>query len=192
MFTGIIAQIGTVQKKRNDSLVISAEKDFLKFFSVGLSISINGICLTVVSFDTKTFTINFMQETTDKTNIGSLKARDIVNLELPATIDTFLSGHIVQGHVDCVATIEKIAVDGNSHVFVFSIPKEFTKYLVAKGSITVNGISLTIIESKEDTFSVGIIPHTWEKTMLHTAKVGDSVNIEVDVLAKYIEKLLKK
>jgi riboflavin synthase len=117
---------------------------------------------------------------------------DCVNLELPATPTTLLSGHIVQGHIDCIAKIDKISVEGNSQIFQFAIPKNISKYLVKKGSICVNGISLTIINCSDDFFTVGIIPHTWEKTMLHTTKIGDLVNIEVDVLAKYIEKLIKQ
>lgn len=192
MFTGIITHLGKVKEKTETRLVIEPEKGFMDRFEKGLSVSIDGICLTVVTFYKKDFAIEFMPETAKKTNIEHLTAGDIVNLELPATGDTFLSGHVVQGHVDGVGIIKSITQDGNSWVFVFSLPKQLTRFIVEKGSITVNGISLTVITVADDTFSVGIIPHTWERTMLHTAKVGDSVNLEVDVLAKYVEKLVKK
>lgn len=192
MFTGIITHLGKVTEKTSSSLVIEPEKGLLKKFEKGISISVNGICLTVVAFDKKTFTINYMPETAKKTNIGELAVGSLVNLELPATGDTFLSGHIVQGHVDGVGMIRTIKKEGNSYIFRFTIPQKLTKYIVEKGSITVNGISLTVIEIDKDVFTVGIIPHTWDRTMLHTAKTGEKVNIEVDVLAKYIEKLVQR
>jgi riboflavin synthase len=192
MFTGIITHLGKVTQKTDTRLIVAPEKGFLDRFEHGLSVSIDGICLTVVSFYKKDFTIDFMPETAKKTNIEQLEVGSVVNLELPATGETFLSGHVVQGHVDGVGEIKSIKEDGNSYVFVFSLPKELTKYVVPKGSIAVNGISLTVINITKDTFSVGIIPHTWERTMLHTGKVGDKVNIEVDVLAKYVEKVVKK
>lgn len=192
MFTGIITHLGKIKEKTENRLVIEPEKGFMDRFEMGLSVSIDGICLTVVTFYKKDFAIEFMPETAKKTNIEQLSAGDIVNLELPATGDTFLSGHVVQGHVDGVGTIKTITQEGNSWVFVFDVPKDLSRFIVEKGSITVNGISLTVISVTKDTFSVGIIPHTWERTMLHSAKVGDIVNLEVDVLAKYVEKLVRK
>ncbi|MBP9719382.1 MAG: riboflavin synthase [Candidatus Levybacteria bacterium] len=192
MFTGIITHLGKIVEKSDTRLVIEPQKGLLEKFEKGLSVAIDGICLTVVAFDDQTFSIDFMPETAKKTNIEQLKIGSMVNLELPATGATFLSGHVVQGHVDGVGTIESIAKEGNSYLFVFHLPQNLTKYIVEKGSISVNGISLTVIDSTEDAFSVGIIPHTWDHTMLHTAKEGDKINIEVDVLAKYIEKLLRK
>lgn len=192
MFTGIITHLGKITQKTDSRLIIEPEKGFLDRFEHGLSVSIDGICLTVVSFYKKDFTIDYMPETAKKTNIEFLQVGDTVNLELPATGDTFLSGHVVQGHVDGVGTIQEIKEEGNSHLFTFSFPEGLSKYIVEKGSITINGISLTIIDIHKDSFSVGIIPHTWERTMLHMAKVGDKVNLEVDVMAKYVEKLVKK
>lgn len=192
MFTGIITHLGKITQKTETQLVITSEKDLLQKFEKGLSVSIDGICLTVVSFDTTTFSIDFMPETAKKTNIEQLQVGDTVNCELPSTGSTFLSGHVVQGHVDGVGTIQSITQEGNSYLFVFNLPKDLAKYIVEKGSISVNGISLTVIAITDDTFSVGIIPHTWDHTMLHTAKIGEKVNIEVDVMAKYIEKLLQK
>lgn len=156
-----------------------------------MSIAINGICLTVVASDEGTFRIDFMPETAKKTSIHTLGKNDIVNLELPATPETLLAGHIVQGHVDATGTINIIEKEGNSYLFTITIPESLNKYIVEKGSITINGISLTVISLQNNQFTVGIIPHTWKNTMLHTAKSSDLVNLEVDIIAKYIEKLTK-
>lgn len=193
MFTGIITQLGIVKKRKETYFSFSADSLFLKKISTGTSVAVNGVCLTVLEKPkTNFFTVEVMSETEKKTNIGFLKEHDIVNLELPATPATFLSGHVVQGHVDGVSEILSITKEGNSHVFTFSLAKKLHKYLVEKGSITINGISLTVISVTSDSFTVGIIPHTLEHTMLHTSKVHDRVNVEVDVLAKYIEKLFEK
>ena len=191
MFTGIISSLGTVKDKNESELIINAEKQLIKKLSLGASVAINGICLTVVSFTDKTFTINFMPETAKKTSIQYFKTLDFVNLELPATPETFLAGHIVQGHVDGIGKIEEVKNEGNSRILTMSFPTELGKYIVNKGSIAINGISLTVISVKENQFTIGIIPHTWESTMLSTAKIGDPVNLEVDIIAKYIEKLRK-
>lgn len=192
MFTGIITHLGTVKTKTNTSLVVAADREFIAHLSGGASVAIDGICLTVVVFDKDTFSIDFMPETAKRTNIQQLHESSLVNLELPATSATFLAGHVVQGHVDGIGKIKSIEPAGNSRLFTFTMEPELGKYLVEKGSIAVNGISLTVIDVGDDFFTVGIIPHTWENTMLHESKLGDLVNIEVDVLAKYVEKLLKK
>jgi riboflavin synthase len=191
MFTGIITHLGTIKEKTASDLIIDADEQLTKKLTLGASVAVNGICLTVVSFNDKTFTINFMPETAKKTSIHYFKKQDIVNLELPATPETFLAGHIVQGHVDAVGKIEKIEEEGNSRVITISFPSKLSKYIVEKGSITVNGISLTVISVKDNQFTIGIIPHTWEHTMLRTTSSGDTVNLEVDIIAKYIEKLRK-
>lgn len=192
MFTGIIEDLGTIIRKSENQLEIKAAGNLMGKISKGLSISINGICLTVVSFDKESFRVDFMPETEDKTNINSLQTGDQVNLELPATPETYLSGHIVQGHVDGVGTLTEIQKDGNSRILKISIPKNISKYLVYKGSVALNGISLTAISAENNLLTVGIIPHTWSKTMLHTLKNGDYLNIEVDILAKYLERLIQK
>ena len=125
-----------------------------------------------------------------KTNIQYLQPGDIVNLELSVTSETLLAGHFVQGHVDGVSRILNVQEDGNSHILTLAIDQSLSKYVVNKGAIAVNGISLTVIETQNTQFTVGIIPHTWKHTMLHTVKVGDVINVEVDVLAKYVEKLI--
>lgn len=191
MFTGIISHLGTVKKKTATSLTIQTNPQLLKKLTLGASVAVDGICLTVISTEKDTFIINYIPETEQKTNIQYLQVGTQVNLELPATADTLLSGHIVQGHVDSIGKITSIKKDGNSLIFTFAIPKSLSKYLVEKGSITVNGISLTVVTIAQNHFTVGIIPHTWEHTMLHTANVGDYVNLEVDALAKYVEKLIQ-
>lgn len=192
MFTGIITHLGSIKEKTPTRLVITTDGSFLERVTMGMSIAVNGICLTAVSYDKETFAIDFMPETAKRTTINSLEIGDTVNLELPATSETFLAGHIVQGHVDAMGKIESISDNGNSKVIRVEIPQDINKYIVEKGSITINGISLTVIDVDESSFSVGIIPHTWQKTMLHTIKEGDMVNLEVDVLAKYLEKLIAK
>lgn len=192
MFTGIITHLGKVVKKENTVFTFSADASLVQHLDMGTSISVNGVCLTVLKKPTvDTFSIEVMPETQQKTNMHTLKKDDFVNLELPATPQTFLSGHIVQGHVDATAEIVDIQPDGNSHLFTFAVSPELTKYIIVKGSITVNGISLTVISVSSEFFTVGIIPHTFKNTMLHKAQKGDLVNIEVDVLAKYIEKLTR-
>lgn len=192
MFTGIIENLGKIENISENQLTISAGGSFMQKVSEGLSISINGICLTVAKFDDKSFTVDYIPETREKTNIGFLKNGEVVNLELPATPETFLSGHVVQGHVDGVGKVEEIVEDGNSRVLKISAPEKLSKYIVSKGSITLNGISLTVIEINHNILKVGIIPVSWEKTMLKQIKFGDHINIEVDVIAKYVEKLIQK
>lgn len=191
MFTGIITHLGKVQKKSESELTIKTDTELVKKLTKGTSIAIDGICLTVVSKKADIFSINFMPETAKKTNIQYFTTGTEINLELPATVDTLFSGHIVQGHIDETGKITSIVEEGNSRIFSFTISKELNKYIVEKGSIAVNGISLTVISISKAGFTVGIIPHTWRYTMLHAAKVDDVVNLEVDVLAKYIEKLIQ-
>ncbi len=193
MFTGIITHLGTIVEKTQDTLIIGVPTDLYSRLSLGTSVAVNGICLTVTELaDPNLFNLNFMPETAKKTNLQYLKVTDQVNLELPVTPETLLAGHVVQGHVDGVSQILDIQSEGNSYILSFSLDASMNKYLVNKGSITVNGISLTVIEVTENHFTVGIIPHTWEQTMLHSVKIGDFVNLEVDILAKYVAKILSK
>lgn len=191
MFTGIIINLGEVVNKSENKLIIKTDQALIGKLSKGTSIAVDGICLTAVDLIEDSFRVDFMPETEKRTNIRYLKIGSMVNLELPATAKSFLSGHIVQGHIDEVAKLEIIIQEGNSYILKFLIPKNLSKYIVQKGSIAINGISLTIIGIEDNFFTVGIIPHTWVKTMLHTIKLGDYVNIEVDILAKYLEKLIK-
>lgn len=192
MFTGIITSLGKVIDKRASRLTVGTDKEFIRGLSLGSSVAVDGICLTVVSKKSISFSVDYMPETEKKTNLRYLKVQDLVNLELPATPTTFLSGHIVQGHIDGVVNLRSFLKDGNGYIFKFSVPNLLAKYIVEKGSIVINGISLTVIEAGKDFFTVGIIPHTFEKTMLYTLKLGEKVNIEVDILAKYLKRLLPK
>lgn len=191
MFTGIITHLGKVSNKSEKNLTVKTDKELMASLSKGASIAVDGVCLTVVNLTKDSFHVDYMPETEKKTNIKYLQTGNLVNLELPTTANSLLSGHIVQGHIDGAAKLETIATEGNSYVLKFSITKDISKYIVEKGSIAVNGISLTVISIGDNFFTVGIIPHTWEKTMLHRIELGNYVNIEVDILAKYVEKLMK-
>lgn len=192
MFTGIITHLGRFSEKENLNFTFTADRSFCKKIKKGTSIAINGVCLTALNKPTGNyFSITVIPETLNKTTLGQLKTGDSVNLELPTTPTSFLSGHIVQGHIDNVSKLLGIKIRGNSRLLKFSIPPALIKYIVPKGSIAINGISLTIIDVKKDYFTVGIIPHTWNHTMLKTIRTGDFVNIEVDILAKYVEKLIR-
>lgn len=193
MFTGIINHIGKFEDQKNTRFTFSASVAFCNRIKKGTSIAINGACLTVVDKPTKkAFSVEIMPETLNITMLGHIKTGDWVNLELPLTPKDFLSGHIVQGHVDGMGKLEDITKKGNSLIIKFSIPETYSKYIVEKGSIAVNGVSLTVISAKDTTFTVGIIPHTLKYTTFHALKNGNLVNIEIDILAKYAENLLKK
>lgn len=193
MFSGIISHIGTFRQKKEGTFVFSARASLVKQIKKGTSVAVNGTCLTVEHVeDNKMFSVAVVPETIKKTMLDTLEKNEAVNLELPATPNTFLSGHIVLGHVDTVGKIKKIEQDKQSRIVTISFPRKFSRYIVEKGSIAVNGVSLTIIYSKENSFSVGIIPYTWTHTMFHTLSVNRQVNIEIDILAKHIEKLSHK
>ena len=192
MFTGIIKNLGKISEITGEKLVIETDADFVDELDDGASVAINGICLTVISREKNYFAVDVMPETMSRTNLKYLRSGDPVNLEMPAMPNSFLAGHIVQGHIDGIAKLQSIANDGNSRVLDFSVPENLAKYIVEKGSIAVNGVSLTVIGSDKDSFTVGIITRTWDQTMFHTLKIGDFANIETDILAKYIEKLIKR
>ncbi len=193
MFTGIITNLGRLTKKEGSSFTFNTDYSICKKLKVGTSIAVNGVCLTVLKTLNKNFfSTEVMPETKNKTMLGSLKTNDLVNLELPLTPTDFISGHIVQGHIDGVSKLLELKASGSSRILKFSAPPSIAQYITQKGSIAVNGISLTIIEAGKNFFTVGILPYTWMKTMLHTIKKGDLVNIEVDILAKYVEERIKK
>ena len=166
--------------------------DLAKQITTSLSIAIDGVCLTVKKKNNCAIYVDIIPETLKKTALGKLEPKALVNLELPVTTKTFFSGHLVQGHIDGVARLKSVIKEGNSYILKFLIPHTLSKYVVKKGSIAVNGISLTVIEAGKNYFTIGIIPYTWDNTMLHTLNLGDFVNIEVDILAKYLEKLYEK
>lgn len=192
MFTGIIEETGTVQSlvKGSDSARIRINAPLIvSDVKTGDSIAVNGICLTVVAFDTATFTAEAMAETMAKTNLGDLQPGQKVNLERALRLSDRLGGHLVSGHVDGIGTVVRQTKHDIAVVYEITCPPVLAKYLVPKGSIAVDGISLTIIEVKPQTFTVSLIPHTRGVTAMSLKKVGDKVNLEGDVLAKYLEKL---
>lgn len=190
MFTGIINYLGKIENKSKGGLIIKTKKSLITKLKKGTSIAVDGICFTVLNRSGKIFEVDFMTETYDRTNIRYLKKDDSVNLELPVTTGSFLSGSISQGHIDGISKIISIKEKGNSKIFKFSIPVSLSKYIVNKGPITINGVSLTVIDSQKNYFTVGIIPYTFKNTNFHTLKIGSYVNIEVDIIGKYAEKMI--
>ena len=190
MFTGIIEEIGKVVSFKKSAhgadLKISA-KTVLEDVKLGESIAVNGVCETVVAFDNTTFEVNVSDETLRVSNLSNLKQGDFVNLERALKLSDRLSGHIVSGHVDLTTKFIKKEKLGEFYNMEFAVTPDFRKYIVKKGSITINGISLTIADIKPESFVVAVIPHTFENTNLKELKNNDIVNIETDILAKYIE-----
>ena len=190
MFTVIIEEIGKVVSFKKSAhgadLKISA-KTVLEDVKLGESIAVNGVCETVVAFDNTTFEVNVSDETLRVSNLSNLKQGDFVNLERALKLSDRLSGHIVSGHVDLTTKFIKKEKLGEFYNMEFAVTPDFRKYIVKKGSITINGISLTIADIKPESFVVAVIPHTFENTNLKELKNNDIVNIETDILAKYIE-----
>jgi riboflavin synthase len=188
MFTGIVEEVGTIEEVSPGHLTVAAATvmDDLK---VSDSICVNGACLTVTALDTRKFSVDVVPETLRLTNLGQLSARDPVNLERPMKADGRFGGHIVQGHVDGTGTVEDIAPDGEALLIRFSAPPDVMRYVVKKGFLAVDGTSLTVVDCDSLTFTVTIIPYTRENTVFRARDVGDVVNVEVDVMAKYIERL---
>ncbi|MCF7559524.1 riboflavin synthase [Sabulilitoribacter multivorans] len=193
MFTGIIEDIGTVSdlRKEFDNLHISIKSNISSELKIDQSVAHNGVCLTVVAINNDQYTVTAIKETLEKTNINTLKVNDQVNLERAMKLGDRLDGHIVQGHVDQTATCTNIEEVNGSWVFSFSYDASLNNITIEKGSITVNGTSLTVVNSKKDTFSVAIIPYTYKHTNFNTFKIGTTVNLEFDVLGKYVARLLE-
>ena len=193
MFTGIVEELGTVEavEEQGDAIRLTVRAEHvLSDAGLGDSIAVNGCCLTVAERTEATWTADVMQETLDKTSLHGVQPGDRVNLERAVTPTTRLGGHIVQGHVDAVGTVARRTPSEHWEVVEVSMPPALGRYLVDKGSITVDGVSLTVVEAHEDGFSVSLIPETLARTTLGTRQAGDWVNLEVDVLAKHVEKLL--
>ena len=195
MFTGIIEEVGEVRRlTRHDAgarLEIGC-RTVLSDATPGVSIAVNGVCLTAVEVDEAHFSADLAPETLKRSNLGALQTGSLVNLERPLSLSTRLSGHMVQGHVDGTGEVRQLEQlgDGNWWLRV-SVPADLNRYVIEKGSITLDGISLTIAGLGEDAVSIAIIPHTYAATNLRTRKRGDWINIEVDLIAKYVEKLLR-
>jgi len=193
MFTGIIEDMGIVTQltKELNNLHISIKSNITSELKVDQSIAHNGVCLTVVAIDNDIYTVTAIKETLDKSNLGVLKINDKVNLERAMMLGDRLDGHIVQGHVDQTAICTKVIETGGSWMFTFQYDSTLHNITIEKGSITVNGTSLTVVDSKKDCFSVAIIPYTYTNTNFSTLKEGTPVNLEFDVLGKYVAKLLE-
>lgn len=194
MFTGIIEEVGKVKMiQRGNITKIAVEcKKVLDGVKIGDSIAVSGVCLTVTNIGKDLFTSDIMYETLKTSNLRSLNIGSIVNLERALSISGRLNGHIVTGHVDTVGTIiDKNKINGTT-TFKIKIDERYSKYVADKGSIAVDGISLTVVESSASYFTVSIIPHTENNTNLNVKRIGDTVNIEVDILSKYAERLLAK
>ncbi|MFA6467525.1 MAG: riboflavin synthase [Bacteroidota bacterium] len=193
MFTGIIEETGTVAtlKKLGDGLQIEiAATKVTKGLKIDNSVCVNGVCLTVVRRSKDRFMIQAVKETLSKTNIGTLKSGSVVNLERSVKLQDRLGGHIVQGHVDTTGTITKIVDLQSSWMFTISFPKKFRKYLISVGSVAVDGTSLTVARLRESDFDVAIIPYTHEHTVFGNYRRGSSVNLEFDIIGKYLESLV--
>ncbi|MFV0565665.1 MAG: riboflavin synthase [Flavobacteriaceae bacterium] len=192
MFTGIIETLGTVSNLKNDhgNLHISIKSTVTPELKIDQSIAHNGVCLTVVNINGNEYTVTAIKETLEKTNLSHLQVGDTVNLERAMKLGDRLDGHIVQGHVDQTAVCTQIKDANGSWFFTFKYDTLLNNITIEKGSVTVNGASLTVVNSKKDEFSVAIIPYTFEHTNFHTFKVGTVVNLEFDVLGKYVSRLL--
>lgn len=191
MFTGIIETLGTIARvqQENDNLHLTVACSFTHELKVDQSVSHNGICLTVVNIQDNHYTVTAIRETIEKTNIGDWSAGDVVNLERGMQLGARLDGHIVQGHVDQTALCTGIKEANGSWYFSFEYDKNAGNVTIEKGSITVNGVSLTVVDSGANFFSVAIIPYTYAHTNFNTFKVGTKVNLEFDVIGKYVSRL---
>ncbi|MBC2843930.1 riboflavin synthase [Winogradskyella flava] len=191
MFTGIIEDLGTIEKLDLDggNLHITISGSISPELKIDQSVAHNGVCLTVIDIKNNSYTVTAIQETLNKTNLGQLSIGDYVNIERAMKLGDRLDGHIVQGHVDQTAKCIAINEDKGSWVFSFQYDKNLNNITIEKGSITVNGVSLTVVNSKLSEFSVAIIPYTYNHTTFKNLKVGDAVNLEFDVIGKYVKRL---
>ena len=192
MFTGIIEEIGVVSnlKKELDNLHISIKSNITNELKIDQSVAHNGVCLTVIAINDNEYIVTAIKETLDKTSLNTLAIDDKVNLERAMKLGDRLDGHIVQGHVDQTGICTHVKEENGSWIFSFNYDSKLNNITIEKGSITINGTSLTVVNSKEDTFSVAIIPYTYEHTNFNTFKKGTIVNLEFDVLGKYVSKLV--
>lgn len=193
MFTGIVEAVGTVKNLRKGahSAIITVEApQILDDVKLGDSIAVNGVCLTVTAFTARTFDADIMHETLDRSDLGALHAGSKVNVERAMAANGRFGGHIVSGHIDGVGTIQRIEADDNAVWFTIRAGKDILRHVILKGSITIDGISLTVARVADDSFSVSVIPHTRAQTNLATKRVGDEVNLETDVIGKYVDHLL--
>ena len=191
MFTGIIESIGKIKSlaKEGDNLHIEIASELAPMLKIDQSVSHNGVCLTVVSLTDTSYVVTAIKETLDKTNIGQLQIGSVVNLERAMKLGDRLDGHIVQGHVDQTAVCQRVIAQNGSWIYTFSYDHSLSNITIEKGSITVNGVSLTVVDSRESTFSVAIIPYTYEHTNFNTFEKDTLVNLEFDVIGKYVKRI---
>lgn len=195
MFTGIIEETGKIDSisiKGSSAVIRIKCAKVLEDAKIGDSIAVNGVCLTATALSTDSFTADISYETLKRTSLAAAAAGTKVNLERALTLTSRLGGHIVSGHVDCLGTIDSVTPKGESYVLRIRFPSELDKYVAEKGSITIDGISLTVASVNGQTFDVAVIPHTFKETVLADKRKGDKVNLEADVIARYLEKLMKK
>ena len=188
MFTGITEEIGKVSLAKPSSLVIATSR-VLEGMEAGDSMAVNGVCLTVTGCSSNSFSVDIMLETLGRTNLGLLRVGDEVNLERAVALGGKLGGHLVQGHVDDVVRVTSVTADGESEVMRFEAPLEVMRYIVAKGFVAVDGVSLTVVTRDASSFQVSIVDYTRKNTILGRKRVGDLVNLEVDIIAKYVEQV---
>jgi len=191
MFTGIVEEVGRVTSASSKRLTIAVSK-VLENMGLGGSIAVNGACLTVTDFDASSFSVDIMPETLKRTNLGLLHNGDEVNLERPLSIDGLLGGHLVQGHVDATGRIISVVKDDETTIIRFEAPPEVMCYVVDKGFIAVDGISLTVVSIDNGSFEVSVVDYTLKNTTLGSRRVGNLVNLEADIIAKYVVQLNKK
>lgn len=191
MFTGIIETLGIVKEiqKDGDNLHLTITSDITKELKIDQSVAHNGVCLTVVAIDNNDYTVTAIKETIDKTTLGDWQVGDLVNLERAMKLGDRLDGHIVQGHVDQTGVCKSVTEANGSWYFSFEYDSKLNNITIEKGSITVNGVSLTVVNSQPNGFSVAIIPYTFEHTNFKTFKVGSKINLEFDVVGKYVARL---
>lgn len=195
MFTGIVEELGRILdiKKTSNLIDLTIEaQQVLENLVIGQSIATNGVCLTVTELGPTFFKAQLMKTTMESTNLSQLRLGDRVNLERALRLSDCLDGHLVSGHIDCLGYIKNISRLKNYYLMTISMDPYYSKYLVDKGSIAIDGISLTVVEALRDSFTVSIIPHTKQASNLDFKKTGDSLNLEFDLIPKYLEKLLKK
>ncbi|RNC83883.1 MAG: riboflavin synthase [Balneola sp.] len=193
MFTGIVSEVGTIKEVKSlngGGIEFEIASSFASTCHIDESISINGVCHTVTAFDDQTFTVQSVEETLRKTTMGELSQGSNINLERSLTLQTGIEGHLVQGHVDTVGEIIEVENEETGWLLTIRFPEEFKTMIVGRGSITMEGISLTIAREQGNEFTVAIIPYTWEHTNLQFKGVGDKVNLEFDVIGKYVVKYL--
>ncbi len=191
MFTGIVETLGiiTAIRKEDENVHITISTSITAELKIDQSVAHNGICLTVVAIEKDQYTVTAIQETILKTNLGDWKVNDIINLERAMKLGDRLDGHIVQGHVDQTGICKSVTETNGSWLFTFNYDSNYNNITIEKGSITVNGVSLTVVNSKANEFSVAIIPYTYENTNFKNFKVGDKINLEFDVIGKYVARL---